>query len=251
MGTPCELLEWDTRFFGCRIARVIGHRLDDLTATNVLDWCRRERVDCLYFLADANHLETTTTAEAHGFGMKDVRLTYTRRLEPALKSPPTNTPAGVILRPARHDDLPALEALAQDSYTESRFYFDARFPRSAVSLMYKVWVRQSVEGQAELVLVLEAEGHAAGFITCHLLGERQGQCRLGGLEVNLRGRGLGMFLYDGALRWFARQEVETVIYVTQARNVAAQRLFQKLGFLTQSVQIWYHKWFTVGSGACR
>jgi ribosomal protein S18 acetylase RimI-like enzyme len=91
--------------------------------------------------------------------------------------------------------------------------------------------------------VLEFEGRPAGFITCHLLGDRRGQCRLGGLHPSLRGHGLGHYMYDNALRWFARQEVETVIYVTQGRNIRAQRLFQRLGFLSQSTEIWYHKWF--------
>ena len=27
------------------------------------------------------------------------------------------------------------------------------------------------------------------------------------------------------------------------RNYAAQRLFQKCGFITKSTELWYHKWF--------
>jgi mycothiol synthase len=78
------------------------------------------------------------------------------------------------------------------------------------------------------------------------LDERTGQCRLGGLDASLRGRGLGLQMYEAALRWFASRGIETVIYVTQARNIRAQRLFQRLGFLLHSTQLWYHKWFEHG-----
>ena len=31
--------------------------------------------------------------------------------------------------------------------------------------------------------------------------------------------------------------------VTQGRNIAGQRLYQRCGFLTRSVELWYHKWY--------
>jgi len=31
--------------------------------------------------------------------------------------------------------------------------------------------------------------------------------------------------------------------VTQGRNLAAQRLYQRNGFVTASLQLWYHRWF--------
>jgi dTDP-4-amino-4,6-dideoxy-D-galactose acyltransferase len=246
MNPLCELLEWDTEFFGHRIARVNGNRLDERLASEVVQWCRRERIDCLYLLTDAADVQSITTAEHHSFGMKDVRLTYKKRLSPPLKEPSLESPSGVRMRDSRPEDLSVLESLSEGNYTESRFYFDRRFNRQAVSLMYKIWIRKSVEGEAERVWVLEWNGRPAGFITCHLLGGRTGQCRLGGLHPALRGKGLGRHLYDTALHWFAQQGVETVIYVTQARNVQAQRLFQRLGFLSDSTQIWYHKWFDHG-----
>jgi dTDP-4-amino-4,6-dideoxy-D-galactose acyltransferase len=248
MSAVCELLEWDTQFFGVRVARIAGHHLDDAGARHALNWCAAERIDCLYFLANAESAESVAAAEAHGFGLKDVRLTYQRRLDPALADGVPELPAGVVLRPSRLDDCAALEVIAEGGYTDSRFYFDRRFPRAAADELYRVWVRQSVAGQADVVLVLEYQGRAVGFITCHLLGERTGQCRLGGLDAELRGRGLGQQMYEGALRWFAARGVETVVYVTQARNIRAQRLFQRLGFLSHSTQLWYHKWFDRHAG---
>jgi ribosomal protein S18 acetylase RimI-like enzyme len=242
MVALCEILDWDSAHFRRRIARVKSDRLTANHVSEVLEWCRGNEVACLYFLADAHDVETILTAEAIGFGMKDIRLTYERRLDPEF-APTQSLPPDVRVRPASSSDIPYLEAIARDSYTDSRFYFDHHFEREAVTRMYQLWVRQSVEGMADVVLVLERQGRACGFITCHLLKQGLGQCQLGGLAADLRGQGLGVRLYETALEWLGRHHVERVIYITQGRNLRAQRLFQRLGFHSRAVQIWYHKWF--------
>ena len=63
--TPvCELLPWDSEFFGCRIARVGGNQLNESQAAAIEEWSRTERPDGLYFLADARCAETIRTAES-------------------------------------------------------------------------------------------------------------------------------------------------------------------------------------------
>jgi dTDP-4-amino-4,6-dideoxy-D-galactose acyltransferase len=243
MSAAVELLEWDSRFFGVRVARVVGHTLDDAGARRVLEWCGRERVACLYFLADADSAETVSTAERFGFGLKDVRVTYHLPLHPSHADVLPELPPGAAIRPALPDDAATLEAIAARSYTASRFYHDHHFARPVVDELYRTWVRRSIQGQADVVLVLERAGRPCGYVTCHRLDARTGQLRLGGLDASLRGQGLGQQLYEAALRWFAASGVETVVYVTQARNIRAQRLIQRLGFLSHSTQFWYHKWF--------
>ncbi len=242
MSPLCELLAWDTRFFGVRIARILGQELDELAMKPILDWSEAKRIDCLYFLADAASEASIAVAEQHGFGLKDVRVTYERRLSiPLDKVPPL--PAGSCIRSARLDDIVALECIAASCFTDSRFSADSRFPRTLVSALYRVWIRQSVEGQADMVLVLENAGRAAGFITGKLLDERTGQIPLAGLDAAVQGHGLAQALYAEALRWFASQGIDAVTYVTQARNIRAQRVIQRLDFLSRSTHLWYHKWF--------
>jgi len=58
----CSILEWDSAFFGMTIARVNPNRLDAQTVAEVMDWCTKNKVICLYFLADSNHAETLRQA---------------------------------------------------------------------------------------------------------------------------------------------------------------------------------------------
>src|SRR5262249_40106578 len=87
---------------------------------------------------------------------------YQRRLEPSLADAEPGLPPGVRIRPSRPEDAAALEAIAEGGYTDSRFYFDARFPREKAAEMYRTWGRQSVARRAAVALVLGQAGRGPG-----------------------------------------------------------------------------------------
>ena len=233
----CRFLPWDSEFFGVRIGSVLPRRLDGATIAAIRAFRNEERIDCLYFLADLGDAATIRLAEDEGFRMVDVRVTLERR-GPA----PGEERAGdgVLVRPAEERDLPVLTALARENHVDTRFYYDGRFPRERCDALYAAWIENEVRGQADRVLVPEIDGKAAGYITCH----RAGPPRIGLLGVGpaAQGRGIGGKLIRAALAWFAGEGIERVSVVTQGRNVRAQRAYQREGFATAAVEVWYHGW---------
>jgi dTDP-4-amino-4,6-dideoxy-D-galactose acyltransferase len=240
----CELLSWDSAHFGQRIARVRGQTIDESSVQDVLDWCAAQRIDCLYFLADASDARTAAVAAAHGFSFQDVRVLYERRLGAEAPLPVFELPEGVVCRPATEADRATLETIAGPAFVDSRFWFDERFARPAVEHLFRLWIARSLAAPDETVLVLDQDGVILGFICCRLAGAAEGEVPLAGLAASARGRGLGFALYAAALAWFGQHGRTAVRYVTQARNVKAQRLLQRLGFLIDSVRVWYHRWFS-------
>ncbi|HYM09481.1 MAG TPA: GNAT family N-acetyltransferase [Bryobacterales bacterium] len=245
---PCERLDWDSTFFGFPAARVCGDTLTRERLAQIDDWCARSGVACLYFLARADDPETAWLAQAGGFQLVDVRMTFEWNAEwdrppeaPAAK-PLADASAGV--RPARPGDVPALESIARECHTDSRFFFDPAFPREKCAALYETWIRRSCEGYAQAVLVAECGGAPAGYVSCHL-GPASDAGRIGlvGVDRRARGGGLGPLLVRRALEWFSARGVRQVSVVTQGRNVAAQRLYQRCGFQTQAIGLWYHKWY--------
>jgi ribosomal protein S18 acetylase RimI-like enzyme len=109
--------------------------------------------------------------------------------------------------------------------------------------LYETWTEKSCNGYADTVLVAEIEDLPVGYIACHLLDEINGQIGLVGVGSDYQGRRLGQDLLNASLRWFAEMGREQVIVATQGRNVIGQRMYQKCGFLTRSLQLWYHRWF--------
>lgn len=236
------LLPWDSAFFGRRIGRVLPTRLRADTWAAAAAQAGRLRVECLYLLAEADDAATVAIAEAAGFALHDIRVTYGRDVGPGLAAPALPHPASV--RPAEPGDAPALAAIARRSHAESRFYADARLAPRAPEL-YATWLDKSLGGEADAVLALCWAGEPSGYLTCHV-ADGVGQIGLVAVGEALRGRGMGLALVGCALSWFAARGARRVTVVTQGRNRAAQRLYQRAGFLTDSVQLWYHRWLDHG-----
>jgi dTDP-4-amino-4,6-dideoxy-D-galactose acyltransferase len=231
----CEYLPWDSEFFGVRIARVNGNRIDAPRLAAINDWCNSNAIECLYLLADANDAQTVRVAE--GFVLTDIRV----RFELPLTADPPVAP-GMHVRPFRAEDVPALRAVAGASHRDSRFYYDEHFDRSRCDELYRTWLQRSTEGWADAVFVADWEGSPAGYISCHLSGT-DGSIGLIAVHPEARGRGLAGQLVKSALAYFSATEMKRALVVTQGRNIASQRLYQKCGFITESVQLWFHRWF--------
>ncbi len=241
----CELLPWDTDFFGCRIGRVRTEMLASDEVLKVDEWSRDNHIRCLYFLARADDPATIRTAEAYGFGLVDVRLTLERRVRLPEVSTRREPPSDAVIRPARREDLPALQVLARTAHRDTRFFNDVHFPRPRVEEFYSVWITLECEGRAQRVFVAAGPaGQPLGYISCHRdSSQNKGRIGLVGVAAEARGKGLGSSLVLAALDWLATQGAEQIAVVTQGRNVPAQRLYQTCGFLTGNLRLWYHKWY--------
>lgn len=236
----CQYLEWDSAFFGRRIASILPNRLKPDELETVFEWCTAEKIDCLYFLSDSNDRDTVRLVEENAFRLMDIRLTLERRFR---KNPLGPASSDTQIRLAQSSDIPDLQAIARVSHHDSRFFYDPHFPDELCTRFYETWIAKSCEGYADAVLVADIDGQAAGYISCHLGDDGTGKIGLLAVKQEAQGNGFGKRLVDESLRWFCDHQVHTVSVVTQGRNAVAQLLYQQCGFLTSNVQLWYHRWF--------
>jgi dTDP-4-amino-4,6-dideoxy-D-galactose acyltransferase len=228
---PCELLEWDTEFWGVPIGRVVGGEV----SPEVDEWASANGVACMYFLAPSDAPEAVRAAEHSGFELVDVRVELDR---------PSTGHEAVAVRSARADDVERLRELAGSVHRgETRFYADPGFPDKRCDELYALWIERSVEGWADEVFVAELDADVAGYVSCHA-DEARGRGSIGliGVAEAARGKGVGASLVNAAVAWSRERGLPTVSVVTQGRNVQAQRLFQRCGFRTGAVDLWFHKW---------
>jgi dTDP-4-amino-4,6-dideoxy-D-galactose acyltransferase len=229
MSDPAELLEWDSEFFGRRIARVQGTLQD-----SVFEWCAAHHIDCLYYLA-ANDPLTIAAAENLRFSLVDIRVTYERPLAGPPASPPD-------IREVRPSDVEQLKRIAARSFTDSRFYADPHFARAQCDALYATWIERDCQEDRGQVLVAQHDGAPAGFVTCQC-DAGTGSIGLIAVDAAAQGKGIGRRLVTAALHHFVARGMACSTVVTQARNLASQRLYQNCGYRLRSSALWYHRWF--------
>lgn len=243
---PCEMLPWDSTFFGRRIARVHGDVLTPDLCRKIDHWVERHRVDLIYFLARPDDLQTTELAEQSGYQLVDVRITLERALDSQVKSE-TNHVA--TIRPATAADRDPLIALARQSHRGTRFYFDSRIPRDKADELYAAWMARDLGGD---VLVAEREGQIVGYVTFSYDPQQMvGSIGLTAVAASQRGVGIGRALMESAVRVLGDRGAARVTVVTQGRNIAAQRLYGRCGFIVHNLQLYYHRWFTADGASAR
>jgi len=237
--TLCRHLPWDSDFFGYRIARARGERLTKGELQSVCDWCREERIDCLYFLADPADEAGLRRLEKQGFQLVDTRVTLRRSgaLAPASLEPPR-----VRVRPYSDSDFAGLREIARTNHRNTRFSNDGHFPSALCDALYERWIENSCQGHADRVLVAEWEGQPAGYITCHRESSSAGRIGLFAVDERARGKGLGADLIREAIQWFQSEEIRDILVATQGDNEPAQRVYRKRGFLVESIRLWFHYW---------
>jgi dTDP-4-amino-4,6-dideoxy-D-galactose acyltransferase len=236
-GEPCRYLEWDTEFFGARIARFEAAPLTPAAVAAGVAWCKAQTIECVYLEVDVADREAVRLAERHGFSLVDVRVVLEREV--------ASTPApDKRIRESREEDVPALRAIAKVSHQDSRYYHDEHFARERCDALYETWIEKSCRGYADRVLVADSETGPKGYLTLHLEPPSGARIGLVGIDRTSQGQGLGGALMAEALRWLAERGIKRLRVVTQGRNAKAQRFYQDWGFRTVSVGLFYHGWFS-------
>ncbi len=239
--TLCDFLEWDTDFFGVRIARIKEEHLTAGQISLVEDWAREESIDCIYFFCNAGDNESIFSAERMNCRLVDVRLEFDMKL-PA--SGATTEPISGI-RSSRPEDVPTLMSIAATCYRSSRFHSDGRFPQETCDRLYARWIERSCMGYANQVLVADFNGAPAGYISCRLHPDGLGSLVLMGVAEQARGHGLGSALMREGSRYLQENGcVEVNLPAAQGRNITALRLYEGLGYRIRSTKLCYHKWFS-------
>jgi dTDP-4-amino-4,6-dideoxy-D-galactose acyltransferase len=238
-----EILDWDSEFFGFRIARAFAAPSEAALASTVAE-CARQQVRCLYFLAEAGDIATIRMLEQQAFQFADLRFTM---IQQSLGNGQSTEIPGI--RAARAEDVPVLQRIARISHHNSRFYADANFQRERCDALYDTWITKSCAGGfANVVYVAPTAGdEAGGYITCAMIQPDRGQIGLLAVAPELRGSGVGGRLIRQALSWAQSRGATSVITVTQGASSSAVRTYERCGFVAERMQLWYHRWFDAGA----
>lgn len=242
IATLYQKLAWDSDFFGVNIGFLSCLRLTPNIEKHVKKFIRKEKIDLLEYLCNCHDRESVITSEKNGYSFVDIRLTFERFLNGKKRT--AKREDYCVLKGTKRD-IKSIRKIAQSAYRYSRYYFDPNFDRKKMVEFYANWAEKAIRGTFDdFAYVLYRGRKPVGFCAVKKMRKKAAKIGLFGIDNSYKGKGLGKYLLDISLERLEREEgVNYVEVVTQGRNYAAQRLYERCGFVTKTTELWYHKWF--------
>lgn len=233
-----ERVEWDSRFFGFPIARILNLPAGEAPYRDTIASMRKAGVRVAYYAVPADQRACIDIVEHNGTEAVCTQVEWRHRLEEM----PTGERDSRIRTWDERTPSDALIRLGLQSGTFSRFSIDSRFGNVAFRKLYHEWISRSVDKTiADEVFVLFNGEDLGGFITVKK-ENFHGGIGLVGVAVPFRRGHVGTQLIQESLRWFKKRGCSKASVTTQQDNHGACRMYEKNGFFLQARCKYYHLW---------
>lgn len=225
-------LDWDSEFFGMRIGRAEVSTEEDAVALAGKRDILKDDYDLVYIFED------------HGLGfcspqakLVDEKVVYT--LRDASQAEFNND---IKIWDARQGVTEDLLHLALVSGKYSRFKLDKAFPKGSYERLYTRWIEQSVNRTiATEVFCYMIDNAPKGLIT---LERKDGVGTIGLVAIHeeWQNRGVGSLMMRHVIKCAQQSGCEQFSVATQFNNLPACKLYEKNGFIIDSVTDVWHWW---------
>lgn len=234
-----EHLEWDSDFFGYKIGRLIPERLSLDDAAELRREMSARGFRCVYAFLDNGGIDSVRAAAEGRMILSDIRIVYELDAE-RFFSARSSDPKIKLLDEPNAADLDILRKIAREISGVSRFSFDPLFAPKAPA-MYELWVENIVRDPQGAIIAARSGDVVSGFIGCVSRGD-EAELVLVGVDDAMRGAGLGGQLVFATTLYLLRRGAKKIRVKTQLRNLPANRLYQRNGFVVSDVKLIYHIW---------
>lgn len=234
-----QLLEFDSKLFGFKTAKILLSRLSFVDLQLVLDKLRKQNVRLVYWPADScDEISQQAAKKIKGF-LGSEQITYLIDLKKLSESPQISSKIKNYTEKKSNLELEELAFLAG---TYSHFKTDPRFPKELFFKLYRAWIENSVNGAiATQVLVVRDDDKIVGMITLGIKNNR-GDIGLLAVDPNYRNQKFGTKLVRAAQAYFINQGLSEAQVVTQKADIPACHLYEKCGFQIEKIENFYHFW---------
>ena len=233
-------LEWNSTFFGFNVAYLSCMHLTDNIIFKINKYVQEENIRLIEYLCNCHDRRSVLVAEKNGFHFTDIRLTFKN----AIKEEEVPGSKGLSFGKASEQDISMLrKKIGGDFYKDSRYFFDGNFDVQKTNEFFQVWIEKAVRGTYDDECWCLFDGsEPVAYCTLRYDKLRCAHIGLLGVDSKYQGRGLGKQMLGALNNLLFAMDIRVLYVVTQGRNYAAQRLYQRSGFRTKATQLWYHKW---------
>ncbi|MGD1842049.1 MAG: GNAT family N-acetyltransferase [Thermonemataceae bacterium] len=233
MDNEIEECAWDSDFFGYKVGKAFLWKNSSLPALLQSASAAAYRLVYLY-TTPQTQLQSPPPVTSLVRVARQIQYVYALQ---ALADTPSSHPS-IQLYTAKEANQ-ALIALSLSSGMYSRFKKDTNFPEGTFERLYTHWIEQAVRTQT--VFVYKQEEAIKGLLTLKLTRDKA-IIDLLAVHQTARNQGVATQLILKAFQETYRQGYAQIHVTTQAANVAACRLYEKVGFRVAKETAIYHLW---------
>lgn len=237
-------LEWDSQFFGKRIARL--DITDTIPATSVVeDYIHKHNIEVVQTCIPTSQETSIYWLEKNLFHFVDLRITLTLDLAPLTPAPVPH------IRKATPQDTPALTAITHGAFTQdSRFNWHSLFPKEKIDAFYTAWVTNSIKGTHDDACFMYMDGNnPLGLVTIRHLSPTHLRMGIMGIAPAAQGKGIGSQLSRFVHHYAKEKGHRYIEAITEGRNLITQNFHAKNGMKTTAIESWYYRITQTTAGA--
>lgn len=228
-----EILDWDSEFFGFKVAR-ISSNISQKYYKELISELYHFNVELIYFNSsfDPSESEFYSILKIDEVVELSKELKLKKNFHPKVKffnqSEATLEMKNLVRRIARR----------------SRFYFDDNITTAKVYKLYDIWLDKSVNGiGADTVLVYEENNKIKGFATVKVNENNGvGVIPLMGVESKSEGKGISFMLMEAIESYLLEKKCSILRSSTQAKNLKALKVYERFGIKCESGSVINHLW---------
>jgi dTDP-4-amino-4,6-dideoxy-D-galactose acyltransferase len=231
-----EPLEWDSRFFGYPIVRIVFDQIGSEYQDKLLRQLTLEKVRLAYLFVPPSEKILNKSIIRKGGILVDKKTLFSKEPERHLKYANNIIEFNDTELNGRLIELVLLAGLY------SRFNIDKKFTSNEYEKLYIEWLKKSLEKKLALKTFVATIG--TDIVGLTTFGKKKEHADIGLVSVDEKFRGLGIasdliHYADNAAFDYGYNKIEVV---TQLDNVKACKLYEKCNFQIESILNIYHYW---------
>jgi dTDP-4-amino-4,6-dideoxy-D-galactose acyltransferase len=235
-----EILEWDSTFFGFRVAKILSKSLSQQQLEKYLSELKKKQARLIYLAVPEDDELSNSSAIALNGLLVDRKITYQASLN---ELDVTGILNGVKTRIYSGPLNKELESLALLSGKFSRYNVDPDFPKELFAKLYIRWMINSLSKEiADVVMVAEENSRIIGMATVKKVTDEMAQLGIVAVAPEAEGHGIGSLIVKSTQEWARSHGCRYERVITQFANEGAKRLYNKCGFNQLMIENFYHFW---------
>lgn len=236
--TKYELLEWDSNFFDFKVAKITDKKINKVELEKIINKLKKIHTKLVYWAASINNEDLSIIEKTNNAFLTGQKVIYVKNINTAHNSS-NNRSSFKIEKYKENKPEQELIDLVIDGAEYSRFYVDPKITKKQYEELHKLWITNSVKDND--LFVSRDKNKIIGFVSLNQKNNR-GNIDFIAVDKLFRGKGLATALLNQAHQWFSENKYKQVQAVTQKENDASCKMYEKIGYVIEKTENFYHFW---------